>query len=262
MNMLPQARHDILVLADSDMRVGPDFLATVSAPLADPDVGLVTCLYRGVSAGGLWSRLACLHVNHGFLPQAAVAAAIGAGVGCFGAAIALRRQTLDAIGGFAAIADALADDYALGAAVRAGGGRLVVSSYLVDNIIAEPGFLALFRHELRWARTIRLVAPWGFMGSIVTQPVVLALIAVATGALPVAAPAIFVLAGLCRIGAVRATDRLLGLPPSPLHLLPLRDLLSFAVFVASFFARRVAWRDRTFRIDAKGELMVDGDTAA
>jgi ceramide glucosyltransferase len=262
MNMLPRARHDILVLADSDMRVGPDFLATVSASLADPNVGLVTCLYRGVSAGGLWSRLACLYVNHGFLPQAALAEAIGAGAGCFGAAIALRRQTLEAIGGFAAIADALADDYALGAAVRAGGGRLVVSPTLVDNFIAEPSLGAIFRHELRWARTIRLIAPMGFLGSVVTQPVVLTLVAMATGTLPAAAAAMVVLAGLCRVGAVRAVDRLLGLPPSPLHLLPLRDLLSFAVFVASFFARRVAWRDRTFRIGANGELMVDGDTAA
>ena len=260
-NMLPAARHPILVLADSDMRVDPNYLAAVSAPLADPAIGIVTCLYRGVPAGGIWSRLACLHVNHGFLPQAAVADAIGAGAGCFGASIALRRETLERIGGLAAIEDALADDYALGAAVRRAGGRIELSSYLVDNIIAEPSLAALFRHELRWARTIRLVAPWGFLGSVVTQPVMLAALAADAGR-------------SARRGAGDA-GRCLPLPlcrraggrpgagacrRSPLHLLPVRDLLSFAVFVASFFARRVEWRDRTFRVGPRGDLTLDGDS--
>ena len=261
-NMLAAARHDLLVLADSDMRVGPDYLATICAPLADPAVGLVTCLYRGIPAGSVWSRLACLHVNHGFLPQAAVAEAIGAGAGCFGASIALRRATLAEIGGLAAIEDALADDYALGAAVRRLGGRIELSSQLVDNVIDEPSFAALFRHELRWARTIRLVAPAGFLGSAVTQPLVIAALATLLGALPLAAPAMLALALLCRGATVAATDRALGLPRSPLHLLPFRDLLSFAVFVASFFARRVEWRDRTFRVGPGGELTLDGDSAA
>jgi ceramide glucosyltransferase len=261
-NMLPQAKNDILVLADSDMRVDPDYLAAVTAPLADPDVGIVTCLYRGRPAGGLWSELACLHVNHGFLPMAALASATGAGAGCFGASIALRRETLERIGGLTAIEDDLADDYALGAAVRRTGGRIELSPHLVDNVIAEPGFAALFRHELRWARTIRLVAPWGFIGSVVTQPAVVAALAVATGGLPILAPAMLGFALLCRCACVVATDRALDLPPSPLHLVPVRDVLSFAVFVASFFARRVEWRDRTFRVGPGGELTLDGDSRA
>lgn len=261
-NMVERARHPLIVLADSDMRVDPRYLAAVTAPLADPAVGIVTCLYRGVPAGGLWSRLACLHVNQGFLPQAAVAEALGAAAGCFGASIALRRDRLDRIGGFAAVADALADDYALGAAVRHAGGRIVVSSYLVTNIIAEPGLWALFRHELRWARTIRLVAPWGFAGSVVTQPVVLAALAVSLLALPVAAPAMLAVALLCRAASALAIDRALGLKKLPLYLLPVRDLLSFAVFLASFFVRKVAWRDRTFRVGPRGDLTLDGDSPA
>jgi ceramide glucosyltransferase len=261
-NMLPAARHDILVIADSDMRVGPGYLAAVSAPLADPAVGIVTCLYRGAPAGGLWSRLACLHINHGFLPQAAVAEVTGAGAGCYGASIALRRETLERIGGFHAIEDDLADDYALGAAVRRAGGRVELCPYLVDNVIAEPGLAALFRHELRWARTIRLVAPLGFVGSVVTQPVVMAGLAAALGVLPAAAPAMLGAALLCRCASVLAVDRALGLPPSPLYLLPVRDVLSFAVFVASFFTRRVEWRDRTFRVGPGGELTLDGDSRA
>jgi ceramide glucosyltransferase len=261
-NMLPAARHDILVIADSDMRVAPGYLAAVSAPLADPAVGIVTCLYRGSPAGGMWSELACLHINHGFLPQAAVAEAIGAGAGCFGASIALRRETLERIGGLSAIEDDLADDYALGAAVRRAGGRIELCPYLVDNVIAEPSLAALFRHELRWARTIRLVAPLGFLGSVVTQPVVTAALAASLGAFPVLGPAMLGLALVCRALSAIAVDRALRLPRSPLYLLPLRDVLSFAVFVASFFARKVEWRDRTFRVGPGGELTLDGDSRA
>jgi ceramide glucosyltransferase len=261
-NMLPAARYDILVIADSDMRVGPGYLAAVCAPLADPAVGIVTCLYRGTPARGLWSRLACLHVNHGFLPQAAVGEAIGAGAGCFGASVALRRETLERIGGLGTIEDDLADDYALGAAVRRVGGRIELLPYLVDNVIAEPTLGALFRHELRWARTIRLVAPLGFVGSVVTQPFIMAALAASLGVFPTAAPAMVAVALLCRCASVRAVDRALGLDPSPLYLLPLRDVLSFAVFVASFFTRRVEWRDRTFRVGPGGELTLDGDSRA
>ena len=261
-NMLPAARHDLLVIADSDMRVRPSYLAEVTAPLGDPAVGLVTCLYRGVSAGGFWSRLACLHINHGFLPQAVFAAALGTDTGCFGATLALRRETLEAVGGLAAIADALADDHALGLAVRRLGQRVLLSSCIIDNVIAEPSLAALFRHELRWARTIRMIAPAGFVGSVITHPLALSGLAVLTGAWPVAAPAVLVLIFAIRAVTIRRIDAALRMPPTPVWLLPVRDLLSFAVFVASFFTRRVAWRDRTFRLGPKGRLILDGDRPA
>ncbi|HJT06781.1 MAG TPA: bacteriohopanetetrol glucosamine biosynthesis glycosyltransferase HpnI [Stellaceae bacterium] len=260
-NMLPKARHDVIVIADSDMHVRPDYLADVTAPLADDATGLVTCLYRGLPAGGVWSQLACLHVNHGFLPQALVAQSLGERTGCFGATIALRRDTLGAIGGLTAVADALADDHALGAAVRRLGLKLVLSPHLVDNVIVEPSLAALFRHELRWALTIRSIAPAGFVGSVVTQPMILALLAMALGAWPAGA-AMLAAALACRWVMVRTVDRALRLRPSPFWLLPARDLLSFAVFVASFFTRTVAWRDQTFRVGPKGRLILDGDKPA
>jgi len=253
-NMLPSVRHDVIVIADSDMRVRPDYLAEVTAPLADRGNGLVTCLYRGVSAGGLWSQISCLNINHGFLPQALVAAALGERDGCFGATLALRRGTLDAVGGLAAIADSLADDHALGAAVRRLGRTVVLSPHIVDTVVAEPSVAALFRHELRWSRTIRAVAPTGYLGLALTQPVALALLALALGGRPLPATALLVLALLCRAVMVRVVDRALRLPATPLWLMPGRDLLSFTVFVASFFSRTVAWRDRTFRIGPDGQL--------
>jgi ceramide glucosyltransferase len=262
-NMLRAARHPLLIIADSDMRVGPDYLAAVTAPLAESGAassatGLVTCLYRGLSSGGLWSDLASLHINHGFLPQALVAERLGMGAGCFGATMALTRSTLDAAGSLDALANTLADDHALGQAVRRLGLKVELSPYLVDDIVAEASFLGLFRHELRWARTIRLVAPSGFLGSAITYPVPFALLATALGALPLAAPALLALALLSRLVTGWRIDRALGVKRSTWWLLPLRDLLSFAVFIASFFGRRVAWRGGKFRIGRSGQLIIDG----
>jgi ceramide glucosyltransferase len=264
-NMLPAARHDILVIADSDMRVAPDYLATVTAPLTDArqakqPVGLVTCLYRGISRGGLWSDLACLHINQGFLPQAVAAEALGLGAGCFGATMALTRATFKAAGGFEALADTLADDYVLGQAVRHLGLAVELSPCVVDDIVAESSLNALFRHELRWARTIRLVAPLGFIGSVITYPVPLALLASLLFVQPVAAPVVLAGALICRSFFAWRIDRSLGLAGGRLWLLPLRDLLSFTVFVASFLGRSVAWRDRKFRIGPSGQLVADGQS--
>jgi ceramide glucosyltransferase len=256
-NMLPAAKHDLLVLTDADMRVGADYLAAVTAPLvADGVVGLVTCLYRASSAGGLWSDLASLHINHGFLPQAVVGEALGQGAGCFGATMALDRATLAAAGGFEALAEMLADDHALGQAVRRLGKRVTLSTYLVDDIVAEGSFLGLFRHELRWARTIRLVAAAGFAGSVVTYPVPLAVLALCLGGPSPAATVMLVLALIVRDISGRRIDRALRLKAAPPWLLPIRDLLSFGVFVASFLGRSVAWRDRRFRIGPEGQLVI------
>lgn len=256
-NMFPAVKHDLLVLADSDMRVGADYLATVTAPLvADRGVGLVTCLYRASSAGGLWSDLASLHINHGFLPQAVVGESVGQGAGCFGATMVFDRATLSAAGGFEALADMLADDHALGQAVRRLGKRVTLSPYLVDDVVAESSFLGLFRHELRWARTIRLVAAAGFAGSVVTYPVPLALLALCLAAVPQPAATMLIVALAIRgIGAWRI-DRALRLKAAPLWLLPVRDLLSFGVFIASFLGRSVAWRGRRFRIGPEGQLVI------
>lgn len=264
-NMLPSARHGILVIADSDMRVTPDYLATIVAPLVEaskstPETGLVTCLYRGNSSGGIWSDLACLHINHGFLPQAVVAATLGMGAGCFGATMALKRTTLEAAGTLELLANTLADDHVLGQAVSRLGLAVELSSYLVDDIVAEPSLAALFRHELRWARTVRLVAPLGFLGSVVTYPVPFAALAVGLGGLPPVAMGVLLLALGCRIVTGRRVDRALRLKPSSWWLLPVRDLLSFAVFIASFFGRRIAWRDRKFRIGPSGQLIIDGQS--
>ena len=258
-NMLPAARHDIIVLADSDMRVERDYLAAITAPLEDPQVGIVTCLYRGVPTGGIWSELGAMHINFGFLPGALAGEAMGVGRGCFGATIALRRATLERIGGFARVRDELADDHRLGDAVRALGLGVVLSRYMVEARVTEPSLAALWRHELRWARTVRGVAPAAYAGSIVTHPLMVAGLAAAFSRFDLTACVFVGITYLVRGVCARITASALGLPAARLWLLPVRDALSFAVFVASFFGRRVFWRDQHFRVEASGRMTADGD---
>ena len=259
-NMLPAARHDILVLADSDIRVDRRYLAAVAAPLADPRIGIVTCLYKGASDGGLWSDLGALHINFGFLPSALLADAMGVGRGCFGATIALRREVLARIGGFARLRSEMADDYRLGEAVRDAGLTVVLSPYLVWTQVAEPSFRDLWRHELRWARTTRNLTPVGFAASIViTQPVPLAALAAVGAGFTLTSCAILVISCLLRWLSARAIARALGLARPHPWLLFGRDFLSFTVYIASFFGRSVFWRDQHFHVGPSGRMSVDGE---
>lgn len=258
-NILPSAHHRVLVIADSDMRVEPHYVATVTAPLHDPRTGLVTCLYKGVSTGGFWSRLGAMQINYGFLPAATLGETMGWGGGCFGATIALRREVLERIGGFARLRNELADDHRIGSAVRRLGLRVVVSRYLVENKVSEPSFASLWRHELRWARTTRLMAPGGFAGSIVTHAIAVSGIAAVATGLNLTACLLFGFSCLLRWGGAAIVGRCLRLPMADLWLLPLRDVLTFAVFVASFCGRKVCWRDQSFRVAPSGRMTADGE---
>jgi ceramide glucosyltransferase len=258
-NMLPSAKHDVLVLADSDMRVDRHYLAAVTAPLQDSGTGLVTCLYKAAPTGGLWSELGAMHINFAFLPSALLGEAMATGDGCFGATIALRREVLERIGGLARFRDELADDHRMGAAVRGLGLATVLSPYIVENRVTETSFACLWRHELRWARTVRAMAPLGFAGSIVTHTVVVTTLAVAAfGAFATAWGLVFA-SLILRWLSAGAIARVLCLPLGGLWLLPLRDALSFAVFLGSFCGRSVLWRDQLFRVEPGGRLTVGGD---
>ena len=260
-NMLDRARHQIVAVADSDMRVDRHYLAVVTAPLQDPKTGVVTCLYRGVPTGGRWSDFGAMHINFGFLPSAMVAECLGLGGGCFGATIALRRETLERIGGFTRLRDELADDHRIGAEIRALGLSVVLSRYIVEARVFEPSFASLWQHELRWARTIRAVAPVGFAGSILAQPIAIASLGAAVTGFSLTSCVFLVISCALRWITARAVARELGLSAPQPWLLLARDALSFAVFVASFFGRTVFWRDQLFHIEASGRMTVDGDKA-
>lgn len=260
-NMLPAAKHDYLVIADSDMRVRPDYLSDIVSPLLDEKVGVVTCLYRGVSRGNIWSDLGSMQLNYNFMPQAMLGEILKIGNGCFGATMALRRTVLESIGGLKAIGHVLADDHELGLLIRRKGLRVVVSSHIIDNVINEPNFLHLFRHESRWARTIFIAHAQGYMGSLITHPIAFALLTCLIGYMPDRSG--FILLGVLAVRFLTALfiNRILLLPLGGLWLLPLRDMLSFAVFLNGFFYRTVKWRDSTFHVAQNGHITLDGDTA-
>jgi ceramide glucosyltransferase len=260
-NMMEAARHDLIVLADSDMRVDRHYLEAVTEPLHDPRAGVVTCLYKAVPIGGRWSELGAMHINFGFLPSALLADFLGLGGGCFGATILLRRQTLERIGGFARLRDELADDHRIGDEARALGLAVVLSPYIVEARVFENSLADLWRHELRWARTVRLMAPAGFAGSVLAHPVAVAALAAAAAGFALT-PCIFLgISCVVRWATARVIAGVLGFPPAKPWLLPLRDALSFAVFVASFFGRTVFWRDEVFQVEASGRMTAGAEKA-
>jgi ceramide glucosyltransferase len=253
-NMAAQARGEILVLADSDIFVPPDYLRRVVAPLAEPGVGVVTCAYVGRPLAGVWSELAAMQISCQFLPSIAVGLSLGLAQPCMGSTIALRRAVLQEIGGFEAFKDLLADDYAIGDAVRRTGRRSLVSDLLVAHGCAEASLGELLAHELRWARTIRGIDPAGFFGSVVTHAVVWGLIgAILLGGAPVAL-AVLALALVVRLWTMRRVANISGSRPWRWWLTPGRDILSFAVYVGSFFVRVVEWRGARFRVDPRGGM--------
>jgi len=161
-NMMSRAAHDVLVIADSDTWVGPDYLATVTAPLQDPKVGLVTCLYCDVPTPKISSRLGAMYINEWYMPQVLLAKLFGFQGYASGQTMCVRRDTLQAIGGLHAIANDLADDYRLGELVRGLGLKIVLSHYVVKAQHDESNFGSLVHHELRWMHTIRVLRPNSF----------------------------------------------------------------------------------------------------
>ena len=262
-NMLRMAKYDILVIADSDMRVQPDYLRTIVSPFEDADVGAVTCLYKGSPVGGLASALGAMFINEWFLPSVLVALTFEKLRFCFGASIAVRREVLDAIGGFEALADDLADDYMLGKLISERGYTIHLAPYLVENIVLEPDLKALFLHELRWARTVRSVRPVGYALSFVTyslpMSIVFLLVTLATRFASVGVVVVALSIGLRVLlhYAVRAAFRLSS--PAMPWLIPIREILAFLVWCASFLGRGVQWRNGKFSLSPDGRLTVIGE---
>ena len=252
-NMAQRARHDIIVLADSDIAVQPDYLDTVTAPLADLDTGVVTCLYRAQSVGGFWPRMGALFINEWVAPSVRVAHAGGSRRFGFGATLALRRTTLENIGGFETLKDCLADDYWLAEHARALGLNTVLSPVMVATDVIEPTFTTLWLREVRWLRTIRSVNLPGFASLIITftSPWLLvgALLACELGNRDVAHPAIAltlsistVIGTVARILLHARSARYSRIFWRDLPLVPLRDTLLALQWLGAVFGSHVVWR--------------------
>jgi ceramide glucosyltransferase len=250
-NMAKAARHDVLVMSDSDIEVERDYLAKLVPYLAG-GTGAVSCLYHGVPRSGFWSRLGAMAIDTYFLPNAVTAMSFGLAQPCFGATIAIRRETLNAIGGLGAYANQLADDYAIGMAVRKLGLKVAVPAFTIGHACTEARFAELWMQELRWARTVRALDPVGYAGTIVLHPFGLAILAAALR--DFRGLWLVVLALASRYALCIATQARFGLTVHPYWMVPLREALNSAIFVSSFAGRAVRWREHDYDVARDGAI--------
>lgn len=258
-NMDAAASKELLVISDSDMRVGPDYLTRVVQAFNTERVGLVTCLYTGKPAPGLASRLGAMFINGWFLPSSLIPATFGGIQHCFGATMAIHRELLQSIGGLDAIAENLADDFSLGKLVRDAGYEVRLSGAVLENQVDEPDIKTLILHELRWARTIRSVEPAGYLSTFLTDTLPIGvLLGVLMGfsdsmAGWAAWPPILALAAKTAL-QFSTSVTFSSKPRMSIWLLVVRDFLNFVVRVLSFAGHKVNWRDSQLSVNRGGVI--------
>jgi len=246
-----RARYPLLLVNDSDIVAPPGYLRAVTAPLGDSKVGLVTCLYRGL-ADSWAARSEALGISTEFAPSVLVARLLGQAEFALGSTMVFRAETLRQVGGFEAIADYLADDYQLGRRISRLGYHIEFAPVVVETDLGGESWGQTWRHQLRWARTIRVSRPAGYFGYVVTHATLWALVALAAGQWWAAALALGlrVVAGVV-VGVGVLKDRRAA---KDFWLMPLRDLFGFAVWLAGLFGHTVQWRDRELRLHPDGRI--------
>ena len=251
--MLPQASNEYLIVNDGDIRVEPDYLRRVVAPLQSNAIGMSTCLYRGVPGASLGSQLEALGISADFCPGVLTARFLEGGIRFgLGSTLAFRRRDLQSVGGFESLLDYLADDYQLGNRLAASGLKVDIATTIVDTHLPSYSFGGFLRHQLRWARTVRDSRPWGYVGLCITFGLVWAALAVILSTGAAWAWTLFAVTIVLRLGAVAFVGgsvlrdrRVFG----QLWLIPLRDVLGLGIWLASFVGHTVSWRGETFTLN-------------
>jgi ceramide glucosyltransferase len=260
-HMTRHARHDLLVLSDGDIRVRPDYLRTMVAPLADPAadprLALTTCLYRGVARIGFPAEVEALFINTDFIPMVLTAQLVQRFRYAYGASIAVRRQALERIGGFPALADYLADDYQLGNRLAKAGFRLRLLPYVVDTVLDSVTLGDVWRHQLRWARTYRVCQPAGWFFSVLTHTVLWGVLAAVVTGGSTLGWGLFGAALTARLTSLAAILGLLGDAGTRRRLafVPAKDLVTSTVWLAAFLGREVTWSGQVLRVEADGRML-------
>ncbi len=255
-NMMPAARHTILVICDSDLHLPPNYLDRLVAQLEMPGIGLVTALYIGVPPGpGAWpAALGATQINHGFLPGVLLSRWMGR-QDCLGSTTMLRRQILERTGGFAPLSQVLAEDNLLGQRVRDLGLSVALADVVPAATVPEPSLAALWQHEIRWTRTIRELAPASLLASTLQYPLFWSGLAVIVSGAAMPALLLFFACWAIRLACARGIDRALrprvGRPAiaTPIWLFPVRDVLSVCEIVACFWVNQVTWRGHRMAAD-------------
>jgi ceramide glucosyltransferase len=254
-NMMPVAKHDVLLLSDSDVRLPDDCLGAFVAPLADTTVGAVTAPYRAIPRHGAASRFGALLINDWFFPATLISEALGPVAFCHGQLSVVRRDSLAAIGGFAALANQLADDFMLGQLIARSGQRVVLSRVVVDVSVDED-FVSLARRELRWARTIRATEPIGHFWSVVTHCLPL------TASLLLAFPssigaAVLLATAALRVLLHRLVSARLGIAPEAAWVILAREAACCGIWLSGYAGRSIEWRGASFVVAKGGALSRD-----
>lgn len=254
----PHARNDLFVISDSDVRLRPDYLKTIVAPLADPEVGYVCTLYKAVSAGRWFEKLELLTFNADFIPSVVFAHLTGASRSCLGASIAFRRSSLTDMGGFESLADYLVEDYEMGRRIWSAGKKPALVPYFVDIVMDFGSFSQWWNHQVYWDQNTRVARPGGFFASILTRSVPFALLFAiarlgdATGlGLAGAALGLRLLTAAATMATFRDREGLRSLA-----LLPLRDILALFSWFLSFTKKTVLWRGSEFSLTRDGRLVL------
>jgi len=248
-----EAKHEIIVQSDGDVRVSPDYLKNVVAEFADPAVGVVSCFYRGIAERNFWAEVEAVGAASDFFAGALVANLPGKVTFALGASVATTKKWLAAIGGYQALANFLADDYEIGNRVYGAGGKVLLSREAVWTMYPSQTLKSFWEHQVRWARTVRIVRPASFFGLVVTHGLPWCVLAA------VAAPTVFVGAGFLVaylvlrllmawvVGVWAVGDEVLG---KKLWLVPVRDAIHFAVWLAGFGSNRVKWGGVEYAIES------------
>jgi ceramide glucosyltransferase len=256
-NAQVEAKHSILLIADSDIRVEPDYLRRVIQPMRDPTVGVVTCLYRSLTQGWI-ATIEALWISTQFDPSVLVAWKLEGIKFAFGSTIVIQKAALEAIGGFPAIADYLADDFQLGKLPAEAGYKVVLSDYVVEHVLPTASLADSLKRQTRWARGTRVSRPWGYLGLIFTHGTATSLLLLLTTQGSIL--------GWSALGITWSTRLVMGwvvgvrclkdpVAKKFLWLVPLRDLISFALWCYSFVGNAIEWRGRRLRLIKGGKLV-------
>jgi ceramide glucosyltransferase len=264
--MEAQAGSDYLVVSDSDVRVTPQYLREVIRPLLQPEVGMVTCLYRGVPSGGMWSRLEALGMSVEMTAGVVVADMLEGLKFALGPTMAIRRDVLEQLGGFRVLSEYCADDFVLGQRVFEAGKRVVLSDYVVDHVAVHRGCAASLQHQVRWMKSTRFSRPKGHIGSGLTFAMPFGLLGLLAAGLmgdPRLGLALFFYAALNRMGEALLAGW--GVVRDPLSLgyfwlYPARDVLGFFLWCASFFSTSIVWRGERYQLQWGGKMVREGGT--
>jgi ceramide glucosyltransferase len=259
--MIARSASDYFVISDSDVEVGPDFLRNVIPPLLDPKNGLLTCVYRGVPARSFWSSLEALGMSVEMTSGVLLADMLEGMRFALGAVIATKREALEKIGGIAATADYYSDDFVLGNLAWAAGYNVVLSHYIVDHVLIPSSFLRTFGHQVRWMKSTRYSRPRGHLGSGLTFAVPFGLLGIISSTSlghPVLGIALLGISILNRMIQSLAIGWSVACDPRALRLCwlyPLRDLLGFITWAASYTSRSFFWRGETYQFTPGGKII-------